>query len=231
MACQVVGAGLVRGAQVAAGHVEADGAGHPVEVAADHDAPARRAATGHPVEGVPRGLVGCPPGLLGDAAATLHAAAASNHRRGGAMDARDDRFGGDTHAEHALFDEAAEWARSGRPYRHWEIGYALRTWRGHARQLARPALAAERAAYERAVALALPALERFTTIGGLVDHYLRDRGRCEGARAAPPGSVEEWVGAALAGVPGGERRLDRDVVEETAFWRRARFLIAEAAAR
>ena len=149
------------------------------------------------------------------------------------MDARDDdRFGRDTQAEQALFDEAAEWARSGRPYRHWEIGYALRTWRGHARQLGRPAFAAELDAYERAIALALPALERFTTIGGLVDHYLRDRGRYEGTRrAAPPGSVEEWVEAALAGVPDGERRLDRDVVEETAFWRRARFLIAEAAAR
>ena len=65
-----------------------------------------------------------------------------------------------------------------------------------------------------------------------MDHYLRDRGRYEGARrTAPPGSVEAWVDAALAGVLGGERRLDRNVVEETTFWRRARFLIARAAAR
>src|SRR5262245_12551727 len=150
------------------------------------------------------------------------------------MDARDDRYaaGGDPPTEPVLFDEAAEWARSGRPYRHWEIGYALRTWRGHARQLGRPAFAAEHAAYERAVARALPALERFTTIDELVTHYFRDRGRYEGTRrTAPPGSVEAWVDAALAGVPDGGRRLDRDVVEETTFWRRAQYLIGEAVGR
>ena len=149
-------------------------------------------------------------------------------------DARDDDrhpFGGDAPPDQALFDEAAEWTRSGRPDRRWEIGHALRMRRAHARQLGRPAFAADHPAYERAVARALPALERFTTIDGLVTHYFRDRGSYAGTRrTAPPGSVEAWVDAALAGVPDGARRLDRDVVEETTFWRRARDLIAQAAA-
>jgi hypothetical protein len=96
------------------------------------------------------------------------------------------------------------------------IASALHAWRTGADLIEHPALAGDRAAYERAVAAVLRDLDRFDAVADLASHYLSARPAV--ARAA----------AAAGRRAGGSRELLAAVVVDTAFWRRCRALVRAA---
>jgi hypothetical protein len=96
------------------------------------------------------------------------------------------------------------------------IAGALHAWRTGAELIEHPALAADRVAYERAVAAVLRRLDRFGSVAELTAHYVVDRAVLvraaaeAGRRAAPT------------------RELLAAVAVDTAFWRRCRALVTAA---
>jgi hypothetical protein len=109
------------------------------------------------------------------------------------------------------------------PYPAWRMGHVLRAWRAADQVLRRSRDSAARRAHERAVAAALPALERLDSVEALLAHHAADRHRrATDAGPAPPGTVEAWLDAACRrGSPRGRPMLERHLVEGAAFWRRA----------
>jgi hypothetical protein len=107
------------------------------------------------------------------------------------------------------------------PYPAWRFGHVLRGWRAADQVLRRSEDSAARTAYERAVAAALDALQRFASVEELLVHHAQDRHRRAGdAGDPPPHTVEAWLEAACrVAAPG--RPLERSLVEGAAFWRRA----------
>ena len=97
---------------------------------------------------------------------------------------------------------------------------ALNAWRVGA-ELLGYADAEERAAHEAAIAALVPDLERFSSFGSLLDHYLAEQPAAERAAQAA------CVGAAA--LRPRVRPLSK-VVLHAAFWRRCRALVAEATA-
>jgi hypothetical protein len=91
----------------------------------------------------------------------------------------------------------------------WSIARTLRTWRAADELLGDPSCAADRAAYERAVAEVMHELGRCRSFADLLDCYAA----LVGADPAPP-EVPDPL---------------RAVVEGAAFWRRLREMVAEAA--
>ena len=85
----------------------------------------------------------------------------------------------------------------------------------------------ERSDYELALGAALPLLQQFTTMAALVHHYFDDRCHSSllGSKEPSAGTVEAWVKAAVLSVPT-QRILIPDCIEDAAFWRRLRQLIA-----
>jgi hypothetical protein len=151
-------------------------------------------------------------------------------QRGGPTIEHDDF---DSHVDDA---DPEAWARTGRGVKEWRAGHALRMWRGHAAMLARPAYDAQRGAYERAIAFGLARLQGIDTFDGLIAHYFdhrhdNRRGRYEGGRPInpAPGTVERWVADALAWA--GDPTLQPAIVEENAFWLRAKQVMLVATAR
>jgi hypothetical protein len=96
------------------------------------------------------------------------------------------------------------------------LAAALRAWRGGAELMEHPALADDRAAYERAAAALGRRLEGIDSVAGLAEHYAADRGAA--ARAA----------AAAGRRAGPSREVLVAVAVDTAFWRRCRQLVAAA---
>jgi hypothetical protein len=110
---------------------------------------------------------------------------------------------------------------SNSPYPAWRLGHVLRGWRTSDQVLRRADDGPVRAAYERAVALALEELRRFGAVEELLVHSAQDRHRRIDEVGDPPaGTVEAWLEAACrAAAPG--QPLERSVVEGAAFWRRS----------
>jgi hypothetical protein len=136
----------------------------------------------------------------------------------------------------AEFDLEAQWAATGRGVKEWRAGHALRMWRGHAAMLARPAYDAQRGAYERAIAFGLARLQGIGTFDGLIAHYFdhrhdNRRGRYDGGRPVDPapGTVERWVADAITWAD--DPTLQPALVEENAFWLRAKQVMRIATAR
>jgi hypothetical protein len=107
------------------------------------------------------------------------------------------------------------------PYPAWRLGHVLRGWRAADQVLRRSEEGSVRAAYERAVALALDELARFGSIEELLVHHAQDRyRRIAEVGDPPPGTVEAWMEAVCrAAAP--DQPLERSLVEGAAFWRRA----------
>jgi hypothetical protein len=136
----------------------------------------------------------------------------------------------------AEFDLAAQWAATGRGLKEWRAGHALRMWRGHAAMLAKPVYDAQRAAYQRAIAFGLARLRGIDTFDGLIAHYVDQRhdnrpGRYESGRPIDPApdTVERWVANAITWA--GDPMLQPAIVEENAFWLRAKQVMRIATAR
>ena len=102
--------------------------------------------------------------------------------------------------------------------------------------LATPAYDDQRGAYERAIAFGLARLQGIETFDGLIAHYVdhrhhNRRGRYAGGRPIDPspGTVERWVADAIAWA--GDPTLQPAIVEENAFWLRAKQVMRTATAR
>ncbi|HEV8636978.1 MAG TPA: hypothetical protein VG370_22385 [Chloroflexota bacterium] len=107
------------------------------------------------------------------------------------------------------------------PYPAWRLGHVLRGWRAADQVLRRSEEDPVRAAYERAVALALEELACFGSVEELLVHHAQDRHRrFAEVGDPPPGTVEAWLEAVCrAAAP--DQPLERSLVEGAAFWRRA----------
>jgi len=100
-----------------------------------------------------------------------------------------------------------------------ELAHGLGLWRDGERLLRRPMAPGWREDYERAITTALHHLQRYRTMPELLAAYFDDT-RASGKDA--------WLDSACrAGV---ERVLNSGIVEDAAFWRRARQLIAAGSA-
>ena len=103
-------------------------------------------------------------------------------------------------ADHARLDQALSVWRMGERFLQWQPSPGLRE------------------DYERAVALGLAHLQRFTAIDALLADYAAHRGA---------GETEDcWDVACRDAAPG--RRLNPGIVEDAAYWRRARQLLGAA---
>jgi hypothetical protein len=107
------------------------------------------------------------------------------------------------------------------PYPAWRLGHVLRGWRASDQVLRRASDRPVRAAYERAVALALAELQRFGTVEELLVHSAQDRNRRidDEADEPPAGTVEDWLERVCRAAP--DQPLERSLVEGAAFWRRS----------
>lgn len=110
--------------------------------------------------------------------------------------------------------------------RAWRARRILREWQA-ADGMLRRSRGPARNAYERAIAAALPHLERFDSMDALVHHATTERHRRAEDPGSPPpeGTVERWLEAACRSVPGGDA-LEQQIVAGAAFWRRAQTLMA-----
>jgi len=121
-----------------------------------------------------------------------------------------------------------ELAPSITPYvRAWLARRAVEEWRAADRNLRAAPAGPSREAHERAVALALAALRRFSSVEALVEHARVDHHR----RATDPGpppidSVEGWLDLA-ARAAGLDRPADLGLVAGAALWRRVVELLGE----
>ena len=102
---------------------------------------------------------------------------------------------------------------------HGDREHALDLWRNGERLLRRKLSPGWVTDYERAVALILDDLQRYTTLAALVQAYFDDA----------PASAEAARLAAACHTQSG-RMLNVGIVEDAAYWRRAQQLIAMAVA-
>src|SRR6266508_2877411 len=117
---------------------------------------------------------------------------------------------------------APDWDPIHRTQWEWKVRHALRCWWASEDLVRRMPSAKEQERYERAIAVGLEQLQRFTALDDLVTHYFDDRQRYGADMPDYPdeGTVEAWVQAARRAVPGGQR-LVHATIEDASFWRRA----------
>jgi hypothetical protein len=108
----------------------------------------------------------------------------------------------------------------------WEARQTFAQWRAADEALCQSSDVVD-PCHERALAVALAALDRFGTVDDLITHWFVDRYR----RAAdlgdpPPGTVEAWAREACQAAEGAQP-ADEQVVAGAALWRRARTLMEQ----
>jgi hypothetical protein len=109
----------------------------------------------------------------------------------------------------------------------WQARGTLEQWRAADRVLRRTEDPAASAAPERAVAVALTHLDRFSSVDELVAHWRVDRYRRLSDPGEPrSGTVEAWARDACR-VEEGATPADEEIVAGAALWRRARALMGQ----
>lgn len=107
----------------------------------------------------------------------------------------------------------------------WEARQTFAQWRAADEALCQTDDGAADPIHERALAVALAALDRFDTVDDLIAHWFVDRHRRASDLGDPPdGTVEAWAREACQAAEGADP-ADEQVVAGAALWRRARALM------
>lgn len=103
----------------------------------------------------------------------------------------------------------------------WEARQTFAQWRAAEAALCEGERGAVDPAHERALAVALAALDRFGTVDDLITHWFVDRYRRASDLGDPPdGTVEAWAREACRAAEGAAP-ADEQVLARAALWRRA----------